>query len=386
MLRVWLWKPPSVRVRLPGIRASIRLVLVACATGGVLLIPVLIAFGFNLADGGRFHGPIYWRSSPPGVDLLAMFAPNPNHALFGGPWRAWLSGLPNGYVENVASLPIVGVAVIALAVLRYRFRVRRTWSALLLFFSLISLGPFVHIAGVNTFIPGPWALLRYVPLVTATRAPARYAIPMTMAFAVVFALALRHVVARLPVWLPARRPVVVASIGAALLFELMPFPRTLYSAKVPDIYRTIARDPRDVTVLQLPFGFRTGEWSEGNYSSAYQFFQTVHQKRLIGGYLSRISEREMERQHQSLTVRRLIRLSEGGFVSRASLDEVKRRAAGFIRRTELGYVVVDVAQASPELRRFAIDAYGLLKIGESDGYELFIPTVTGMSAATGPVP
>ena len=32
-----------------------------------------------------------------------------------------------------------------------------------------------------------------------------------------------------------------------------------------------------------------------------QFYQTVHQKPLIGGALSRISPREIERQHQFVT-------------------------------------------------------------------------------------
>ena len=46
-------------------------------------------------------------------------------------------------------------------------------------------------------------------------------------------------------------------------------------------------------VLNLPFGFRDGEWSQGDFSAATQFFQTVHEKPLIGGYLSRISPREI---------------------------------------------------------------------------------------------
>ena len=143
----------------------------------------------------------------------------------------------------------------------------------------------------------------------------------------------------------------------------------------PDVYCTIANDPRDVRVLELPFGFADGEWSEGSFSPASLFYQTVHQKPLIGGALSRISPREIERQHQSVTIRQLIRLSEGEHLSLRHLEELKRRAAAFTAGARLGYVVIDVGRTPPALRDFAIDAYGLVKLSESDGRELYVPTV-----------
>jgi len=53
----------------------------------------------------------------------------------------------------------------------------------------------------------------------------------------------------------------------------------------------------------------------GKSDAAYQFFQTFHQKPLIGGYLSRISAREIRRQHAVITVHHLLRLSEGQSIS-----------------------------------------------------------------------
>ena len=377
VVRAWLGYRLRLALRLPPARPLFRSVLVAGVTCGVLLSPVLFAFGYSLADGAAVHGRLFWRSSPSGVDLLALFMPNPNHALFGGPWRAWLTVQPNRFVENVASLTFVGLAVVAVAVWRYRFRPPRVWLVLTIVFAAMALGPFVHIGGVNTYIPGPWAVLRYVPIITATRMPARYAIPLMMTFSLVFALALGRITARHP----ARRQALLAMIGLALGFELTPFPRPMHSARVPDVYRTIASDPRDVRVLGLPLGFLSGEWAQGNFSAASQFYQTVHQKRIIGGYLSRISRNELERQRPSVTVRRLIRLSEGQRVAQADLDEVKRRAPGFVQRARLGYVVIEVSRTPRALREFAIDAYGLVKIGESDGRELYVPTV-GAARAT----
>jgi hypothetical protein len=368
---------PRVTFETVPARTAIAFVFIAAAACTVVLTPVLIAFGYSLADGATLHGPNYWRSTPGGVDLLALFTPNPNHALFGEPWRQWLASRPNRFEENVAALTFVGLGVVMLALWRYRFRPPRLWVALTVFLGALAIGPFVHVGGINTFVPGPWALLRYMPIVTATRMPARYAIPMMMVFSVLFALALRCITRQHR----ERRRWILAAVTTCLVFELSPYPRTLHSAHVPGVFRIVADDPRSVRVLGLPFGFRDGEWSEGDFNASSQFFQTFHQKPLIGGYLSRISEREMHRQRELVTIRHLLKLSEGEHLSAGDLAELKRRAPGFVARARLGYVCVDTARTSPELRRVAIDTYGLVKLAESDGFELYAPTVGTTTAS-----
>ena len=73
----------------------------------------------------------------------------------------------------------------------------------------------------------------------------------------------------------------------------------------------VAADPRPVRVLSLPFGLRDGLSSRGNYSSSSQFYQTFHEKRLVGGYISRLPGDSVERYRRNTTLRVLLRLSEG---------------------------------------------------------------------------
>lgn len=371
--RLWLtWRPRfELRLSRRSPMAAVRFAFVTVCACIVPLSPILYAFTYRLRDGGAVHGSIFWRSSPGGVDLLALFAPNPNHAWLGGPWRDWLTTRPGGFTENVASLTIVGVAVVAIAVWRYKFRPPRTWLALTIFFGTLALGPFVYVGGINTFVPTPWAILRYVPVITATRTPARYAVVLMMAFAILFGLALAHIASRHP----KRRRFVLAVVGLVLAFELAPFPRRTYSASIPDIYQVIANDPRDVRVLELPTGIRDGELSEGNFNAATQYYQTFHQKRLIGGYLSRISTNQ-RRRHQDLPfVPRLIRSSEGrGMGADISNQELRRRATRFVRFARLGYVVVHSDRTTAMLRQLAIDTLQLVKVAESNGHELYVPT------------
>lgn len=337
------------------------------------LIPFFVALTARIADGGRLQAPPLWRSSPRGVDLLTLVAPNPNSPLFDGWLREWTTTQPGGFAENVASLTFVGIALITVAMWRYRFRPPVFWLALTGGFALLSLGPFVHIAGMNTFIPGPWALVRYVPVLGSARMPARFATPMMMGVAMLFAGSLAHISRHEP----ARSHAVLGIVGLALFVELAPVPRALFDASVPDIYATIARDPRAIRILELPLGFKDGQSGYGDYSAASQFYQTFHEKRLIGGYLSRISRREITRQFRFRTVRALVALSEGRTLSEAEQRMLFARARRFAARAHLGYVVVDRGRASESLRRLAIGAFGLIKIGEDHGRELFqVPAAT----------
>jgi hypothetical protein len=239
----------------------------------------------------------------------------------------------------------------------------------------LALGPFINIAGVNTYVIGPWAFLRYVPLISAARMPGRFAIVLMMAFAVIFALALRHVRER---W-GDHRGLVLAVVAALLAFELAPLPRPLYATEVPEIYRTIASDPRDVKVLGLPLGFVDGEGGEGQNDATSQYYQTFHQKPIVGGRMSRISTRQRERQRAFPVVSLLLRLSEGRPVDQVEIARVRETAPAFIKRARLGYVVINTHASSPELRTVAIDILDLEKIGESDGRELYRPRGTDIS-------
>ena len=259
-------------------------------------------------------------------------------------------------------------SVVAIAVWRYRFRPPAAWLALAAFFSALALGPFVHVAGVNTFVPGPWALLRYVPILTATRTPARYDVVAMMAFALVFGLALAHL-GRVR---PERRGALLAGVGCLLAFELAPFPRTLYSARVPAVYQQIADDPRDVAVLEIPFGVRDGEWSDGDFTAASQFYQTVHEKPLVGGYLSRIGAARRRRLHERPLLDRLMRMSEGRRLTPLSTAERLQHGDRLLRSGPLAYVVIDTVRTPPELKQLAIESLRLSKVSASDGRELYV--------------
>jgi hypothetical protein len=369
MLRIaWRYRTSIVPVTKSELWRFAHLTAAMGVGAAILLAPALYAVSLRIAD-GSFESPrIFWRSSPPGVDLLALLMPNPNHPL-APPWLAgWLAMRANGYIENVASLPLLALAIILFAA-RRGWRPSRWWVLLTAGFALLALGPFVQIGGVNTAIPGPWALLRYVPIVGLARTPARFAVVLTLGVAILFASALT--------WLgrqqPSRRTRLLVIAGALLAFELLPAPITLYSANIPSIYKRVAAAPDDVGILELPFGVRDGTSSLGNFTARTQFFQTAHGKTIMGGYLSRVSKRRIRELRADPVLNPLVLLSENRPVTADQERQLMAEAPAFAHRNSLGFVIIDRARTSETLRTTAIRAFRLQRIDRDREFELYAP-------------
>lgn len=334
------------------------------------LAPVLYGLGSRVTE-GRFVSPkVFWRSSPPGVDLLSYITPNPQH-----PLMRWLTGdplllRPTYFVEYTASLSLVAFAIVAFAMWRAKYRPGAGWLVVTIGFALLALGPFIYVAGMNTHVPGPWALLRYVPGFGLARMPTRFAVIASLGLAVMFAGALTAIGTR---W-PERRRLVVSLAALLLVFELWPAPRTLYSAEISPIYDRIAADARPVRVLSLPFGVRDGTWETGNFRPRSLFNQTRHGKPLIGGYLSRISPRRVDKMRDAYpTLDALIKLSERGPIGPDVARTLHEHGDRLIEQGQVGYVVIDSRHIPLERAQLVIDAFRLRQVQQDRHLTLFVP-------------
>jgi len=348
-----------------------RLVFLTVASGvvaAVILSPVLYAVGERLTAGELKSPGVLWRSSPGGVDLFALVLPNPNHPLTPQVIADWLATFQGGYLEAVVSIPFVALITMVVA-WRRGWRASRWWTALAIAFGALALGPFVHVGGLNTYVPGPWALLRFVPVLGLTRMPSRFSVVLMLAVAVLFAAALE--------WLgrtyPHRRRLILVTVGILLLAELLPAPLTLHSAAVPRFYERVAAAPGDVRVLELPTGIRDGTSSIGNFIARSQYFQTMHEKPLIGGYLSRVGGRSIADVRRIDMLDALIVLSEGGTLSPAREAALISGGPAFIREANLGFVIVDRLRSPTALIDFAKRALHLSYVDRDGVFELYQP-------------
>ena len=347
-----------------------RLAGATAVVGAAVVSPVLYAAALRISDRDFVTPHIFWRSSPPGVDLLALALPNPNHPLAPDALEMWLGSRPNGFLENVASIPLVALGVMLIA-WRGGWRPSRWWAGLAIMFGLLALGPFVHVAGINTFVPGPWAFLRYVPLVGLAHTPARFAIVLMLAGAVMFAAALDWLGRRYP----SKRRAMLVTVGVLLAFELLPAPRALHSATVPPLYRHVAAAPAGVRLLELPYGLRDGTSSVGNFTARTQFYQTAHEKTIMGGYLSRLSRRRVDELRADPVRHALAILSEKKVLTPAQETSLMRGGPAFIRGANIAFVVIDRDNISPEFQGLVIKAFRLRHIETNGALSLYAPDV-----------
>ena len=371
-LRAWLAWRPVVRLHDPDGRlpAMVRLGLVAVIACVIILLPQLIGIALRFINDLMPGTETYWRSSPRGLDLLAYVVPNPTHAWFGDRTRQWFTPSdPDAFPEMVAAFSIGSLAVVAAGA--WCRVLPRLWVAFTGFFVWLSLGPFIHVAGVDTYVVGPWALLRYVPVIGMARTPARFSVVAALGMALLSGFAIDGLRRRriLPGWAWACTALLIA-------IELVPAPRQTYSAAVPEVYRLIAATTpvEDAArLLELPTGIRDGTSSLGNFNASSEFFQTSHRRPLVGGYLSRVSGRRKQEGRRAPMFGALMTLSEGGTLTSAQIDDALAGRERFLSRTCVRFVIINRARASTELQTFAVSALRLMLVHEDEQYALYTP-------------
>ncbi|NWJ95412.1 MAG: hypothetical protein HXX20_06470 [Chloroflexi bacterium] len=229
------------------------------------------------------------------ADVVAFFLPNASNPLFNGltgPIYQKFSGL---FPIEQAVFPgyiLLVAALVAPWLKRGRNQNTAFWVLTAGVAFVLALGPRLHVAGQDTSIPLPYSLIYgKLPFLTSFRAPNRLGVVVGMALAVLAALSLsgffewlqKHHPASIKMP-PQSLPVLIAT-GLMLLATLenlvYQWPLATTEAKIPEIYRQIAAEAGDFLVMELPLA----------PLSAPLYYQTLHQKPLVGGYPSRISNR-----------------------------------------------------------------------------------------------
>jgi hypothetical protein len=267
----------------------------------VLSGPVLIG---SLRDtlSGDFYQPGGQESFS--ADVTTFITPSP----LWGPGTAPLSGgpnpnhLPTGSVEITAYLggmPLLLATISLWAARRDPHRVL-IWAVAGLVFFLLSLGPYLYIDDSRTFslfgasfsVPLPYQLYDQLPLAGGRRVPARMVVFGIMALSVLAGIGLSLVMD----WLKTRwrlvAPLAAVLVLGTVWLEYWNPPVYLTALSSPAIFSEIRDEPGDFTVLHAPVGRRNGWTFAGDATGAVlvMYYQTLHEKRSIGGYLSRISD------------------------------------------------------------------------------------------------
>jgi hypothetical protein len=267
-------------------RRSATPVLVAAAIGfvwAVVASPVLLPTVAELRR-DMTEVPPASATVRGSADLLSLILPSPRQTWWGG-WsgrlgdRVWSPPIERAIFLGYLPLALAGLAA------RWDWRRARVWVLVALAFLLLALGPTLQVGGASAFgatgwsAPLPYRLLQPLPGLSNARIPARFGLVATLCLAVLAGLALVQLARRFPrVAGPRARLVLLPALVAALLAEHLTAPYPLERPSPPPFYQQLAGSPEQGAIL---------EWPNCRRCSRSNYFQTVHGRPIIGGYVSR---------------------------------------------------------------------------------------------------
>jgi len=233
------------------------------------------------------------------TDLLGFFTPTKLHPLWGGDWirelRAVVEGTARFSDVNTVFVGYVTLLLAIFALFKYR-RTLKAWAVAALTSAILSMGPLLQINGQYLFdldgllaeakvtFPMPFALLHYLPITNANRAPNRFSVIMTLSLAVMVGYAAFWILNRMPSKSLSACCVVLL---AALSFEHLSIPLPLTDARIPEVCYQIGAEPGQFAILQLPMGWRNSFGTLGSERTQAQYYQAAHRKPIISGNISR---------------------------------------------------------------------------------------------------
>lgn len=247
------------------------------------------------------------------------------------------------------------------------------WLLVALAFSLLALGPLLHINGQSLFdvdglplnIPLPYVLIHYLPILKGARVPGRFAIMATLAAAVLIALACHVLLARLR---SARRQSLAAAVLVAVIVaENAALPLPLVSAAPPPAYASIAGDTASATVLQIPLGWRDGFGTVGHERTLLQSYQSEHGKPILGGNTSRSPGYVLPYFARLPIIKSILALQDGQSPDAAAQANDRARAGELVAFLNIRYVVVHGDYVGGPVDRYLQDVLLLQRLESAAG-------------------
>ncbi|HXT69054.1 MAG TPA: hypothetical protein VN700_04845 [Vicinamibacterales bacterium] len=344
----WAWMrfgPRVVRERVaraPGILAA---GVIGAVVFAVVAAPVILSAVRLVTGGGYVTQTYYWRSAPSGIDLATFVMGPPFHGAIGGYVRDAYAAFG---IDSIEAGAWFGMVPVWLAVVAFRRRagspVVRQWSVIGAVFAVWALGSHLYVLGANTGMILPATLLRYIPIANNARIPGRAMVVVTLALAVIVSVGAAW-------WRSSGRRGALALAGLACLFvfESIPSPFPVTTLSVPSFYETLRDRPEPGAVLELPLGMRDGFGGRGKTNDLAMYYQTVHGRPIVGGYLSRLPQSITSAYANDPLLDGLLVLSEPSGPARGRELPDARAAGERLRADGIAFVVLDRASAPSEL-------------------------------------
>jgi len=272
-----------------GLRAKFSRLAVTITAMGLLLLPQILPMLIAATKGYYSHVNVLGSAYLASNDLLGFLAPSGLNTFWGKLARSWFGGIGSGAIERTIGIGLVALVLLisgwkaALGERWGRWTVAWTFGAW-----IMSLGPFLQVAGRMTYIPLPGLVLNYLPLVNNARSMGRWSMVTTLGVALIAAAGWKKL-SKHP-RIVGRQKLVFSGAVALICLEFLPVPYPTVTAMAPEFLKSLPFDPAHQAILDLPIGRKDGLGGIGEFDARQLLFQTIHKRPLVGGYVLRMSD------------------------------------------------------------------------------------------------
>jgi hypothetical protein len=303
-----------------------------------------------------------------GIDLASFLSPSPNNPIMGA------YSICNRLDRNVENLAYLGVIVICLALIgacfgKCRGRIKLFWGSMFILFTTFSLGSNLKFFGMHTDMPMPFGIIKHIPILENLRVPGRLNIISMLCLSFFAAYGLKVILRKNKhLW---------AIASALIVMEYLVVPIPMFDSRIPEIYNRISDDRSGGTVLEIPFYAVDGFGGLGVKNASVQHYQSVHRKRLLNGFVSRMPIIEKYSYINLPFLGNIIAMQTNANQGPDYLEQGKRLSGETIGALNIDYIILHKQPGIYEQIIFdRISSYisgtGLVrKIYEDDGMNVF---------------
>jgi hypothetical protein len=276
-----------LNVRKIFIFKNLKYIILVLTISLISIFPYIYAF---ISEGNKyFTFKSLNFASKYSADLFAFIFPS-SFNLF---WGDYLKN----YVNVTWSEHFIGYTVIIILIYGLiRGSGNKVWLTAGICFFVLSLGPTLKImdkTGDNIFffylddlkvtVPLPYIILYYIcPLI---RVPGRFTMFMILSIAILCAYSLKDFFQRF-----SRRKIFITTLLTIFILVEFSVDMPVTKVNVPEIYYRIEKEKEDFTILEIPLFIVDGWHHIGVYDNTVQYYQTIHNKKILNAYLSRLPE------------------------------------------------------------------------------------------------
>lgn len=299
-------------------------------------------------------------------DLMSFFLPSHLHPLLGQFTSDLYSNILSWPAERVNFIGYIVLGLSILALLKSKKKPDvKFWLVSTFFFTIISLGPILHFNGAVAFtdsnlkIPLPYQILyNTIPFLKNCRTVGRFFVIATLGYSVLAGYGFSELLK----YKPERKKLIFTIVGFLLIFEYLSIPYPTTPVSVPDFYYQISNDKDNYAMLEIPQNSNAGYM---DFQDLY--YQTVHNKALVGGYSARYPANVGDFQRKTPFIKELQYYSMG--TKDILQEDVTDIGTSVLNANNIRYVIVHKNQLSSEQLEFVTNLLNKTLKTEPDVYD-----------------